>query len=223
LFESPFGSTIAFAVKTIDEVHTDVLYPEESKIISSRAVPKRKREFCWGRAAAHAVLEELDYGGFPVLKGKRNEPIWPENVVGAISHSGELAMAAAAQRTVTAGIGIDIERVSEKVSMDIARRICSDHELDWVYAREEEARVRMFMVFSAKESIFKAFSSTKMNRLDFTDAELIWDSKRNGFRAHLLKALDGACSVSDSIDVGVRQKEDYVFTYTSLSPLGSNR
>jgi len=58
-------------------------------------IDTRRKHFYLGRTAAHnAISSLLGQDKTPILKGKRGEPIWPEGIIGAITHTGKIAIAA---------------------------------------------------------------------------------------------------------------------------------
>ena len=52
----------------------------------ARAVPQRRREFFAGRLAAHRAMEALGHLPEPVPMGQDRAPVWPQGLVGSISH-----------------------------------------------------------------------------------------------------------------------------------------
>lgn len=196
-----------------------MLYPEELEVLSSKAVRKRRIEFCIGRAAAHSALSKISINNFPVLKGVHNEPLWPEGVVGSISHSGELAIAAVARKEEAAGIGMDIEMLDETISEDIVRIICTSKETDWVNRSVDRKLERLFMIFSAKESIFKAFFPMTNVPLNYLDTELIWHEDTGLFLGQLLTQVGEEYREGYFFEVGCRMVDRYIFTFMTLPSL----
>jgi 4'-phosphopantetheinyl transferase EntD len=196
-----------------------MLHPEELGVLSFKAVPKRRIEFCIGRAAAHSALSKINIKKFPILKGVHNEPLWPKGVVGAISHSGEVALAAVARKEKAAGIGLDIERIDETIPEDIIKVVCTLREDDWVNNSKDRKLERLLMVFSAKESAFKAFSPIMNQFLTYFDTELIWDEDASRFRGKLLTKVGPDYIEGYAFEVGCRRIDQYIFTFMSLPPL----
>jgi len=140
-----------------------------------RAVLKRRCEFLAGRACSKRGLLALNH--LPVLElkvGEHNQPLWPEGIVGSISHCVGHAVAVVGRESVDLlGVGIDIERV---VSADLAQQI-GDHLLS---KPEQNIAQTVFnyqqlvtVVFSAKESIYKAIFPVVNRVLDFDSVQLI--------------------------------------------------
>lgn len=147
-----------------------------------RAVPKRKAEFIAGRRCAAETIHRLTgRTTFPGM-GADRAPLWPEGVVGAISHSQDRAIALAGPSGRFLGIGIDIERLlSEEEARDIARQALTENE-----RHNLGNAIDPFMtglIFSAKESLFKALYPTVKRFFFFEAAELA------GFDANGLASL----------------------------------
>jgi len=198
------------------------LHPEEECLLSPRAVDKRRREFRLGRVAAHDAIASLQgVSSHPVGKGERGEPWWPEGLVGSITHSGNTAAAAVGRRTDTDGIGIDLEQLSERVSPDISRRVCTPQEREWVKEGGSGPAgeiLRLRMIFSAKESVYKAFFPEGRVFLGFGDAELRWEPRERRFFGRLLKPAGPRYPSGYTFSVGCRRTHDFVFTFLCLPP-----
>jgi enterobactin synthetase component D len=94
-----------------------------------RSATARQAEFLHGRLAARAGLAALDRGKEPVGIGTHREPVWPDGVVGSISHTRSLAAAAVARRERCAGVGIDLqELVSDAFASTLLRQALNPHE-----------------------------------------------------------------------------------------------
>jgi enterobactin synthetase component D len=136
-----------------------------------RAAPRRKAEFIAGRRCAAAAIRHLTgRAAFPGM-GEDRAPIWPEGVAGAISHSRDRAMAIAGFSSRFCGIGIDIERfLNEEEARDIAPLALTANE-----SHSLGKDIDPFMtglIFSAKESLFKALYPTVKRFFFFEAAEL---------------------------------------------------
>ena len=76
---------VALVCGPIAAMQGELLPPEAQAI--DHAVPKRRREFTAGRTAARRACARLGVwaGALPVAADRT--PVWPEGVVGSISHS----------------------------------------------------------------------------------------------------------------------------------------
>ena len=217
---SPFGNDFGFSMKTFNDYADLVLYPQELELLGSKVVQKRRIEFCLGRGAAHIALKKIGLCNYPILKGIHNEPLWPKGVVGSISHCDEIALAAVALKEKSSGIGLDIERKDNNVE-GIKSEVCTIRELDWVNGGNKQSSERIIMVFSAKESAFKALFPINGVFLNFLDAELIWDENKKSFSGRLLKSAGLYYGEGYIFEVGCKENENYIFTFISLPPFVS--
>ena len=205
----PLWPKVGFSVQTAGSLPR--VDPQEWSLLSSKAVAKRRREFAWGRSAAHCALQRIGVPWSPILKGKNNEPLWPPGVVGSISHTDQLAIAAVARCQHYAGIGIDIEWSQRKISLSIADRICLPAEKAWVESCGDPL-ARLLMLFSAKESVFKAFFPIARIFLGFTDAELHWNHYRQKFCGQLWQMAGVAYPAGYSFEVECHCRDGLIFT-----------
>jgi 4'-phosphopantetheinyl transferase EntD len=162
------------------------LFPAEEQIVS-RAVEKRRKEFAGGRACAREALQRLGFPAGPIPAGERGEPIWPQGTVGSITHCEGYRAAAVARAEELLTIGIDAEPhlpLPEGLVGDIAR----PEELPRLaeLARVEPATHWDRLLFSAKESVYKAWFPLARRWLGFEDATLTLDPGAGSFAARLL-------------------------------------
>ena len=102
-------------------------------------------------------------------------PVWPEGVVGSITHARGCCAAAAARAQAYLGVGIDLERRG-RVKEKHWRHIATPAEIEGLLEAGDEARAEV--LFSAKEAFYKAqFPGTRVV-LGFQDAEVSQDGDR---------------------------------------------
>ena len=154
------------------------LFPEESAIIRN-AVEKRRRDFRAGRACARLALAALGVHDVAIPSGPRREPLWPPGIVGSITHCPGYVAAAVAFREHLPALGIDAEEWGAAGS-DIESLICTAAELDRYH--DSEYPCWRSLVFSAKESLFKALYPLRHFELEFSDVEVTLElpGKREG-------------------------------------------
>lgn len=167
----------------------DPLLPEEVTAVQN-AVEKRRQEFAAGRSCARRALVELGFEHFPVLVNKDRAPIWPGSVVGSITHtdgcpSGYCA-AAVANRRIAMGLGIDAEPSQPLPSEVWPLVLDGDEQWDAKHATEPGLRARL--VFSAKETTFKALFPTFGRFLEFSDVHIRLGAEHGVFFAELTGA-----------------------------------
>ncbi|OEV32183.1 4'-phosphopantetheinyl transferase [Streptomyces nanshensis] len=162
------------------------LFPDEAAVVA-KAVPKRQREFADVRACARGALAQLGVPPVPLIPGHRGAPRWPEGVIGSMTHCDGYRAAAVARAADAAGLGIDAEPggplpegVLDVVSLPAER----EHLGALAAARPEVCWDRL--LFSAKESVFKAWYPLTARELDFSEAEIAIDAEAGTFSARLL-------------------------------------
>ncbi len=167
-----------------EEVDPSLLYPEEASLIRN-AVPKRRKEFAQGRLCARRALATLGIRNFPLLAGGDRAPIWPEGVVGSLTHCGGYCAAAVARSDRISGLGIDVE-AAEPLRQELLSLICLDSELARLQESPEDSRgILAKLLFSAKESVFKCVYPITGVFLEFHDCEIRLDPGPGAFTAIL--------------------------------------
>jgi 4'-phosphopantetheinyl transferase EntD len=149
------------------------LFPEEEALIS-RAVDKRRREFATARLCARRALAELGVPPAPILPGERGAPQWPAGIVGSMTHCDGYRAAAVARGDVIGTIGIDAEPhapLPDGVLGQIA--LASEVALLAALGRTHPTVHWDRLLFSAKESVYKAWFPLTRKWLGFEDADVI--------------------------------------------------
>jgi len=107
VIESLFPPGVCVATRATGE--GEPLHPDEAELAQTMG-PARQREFAAGRACARRAMRELGVPGGPVLRGLRRAPLFPDGVVGSITHTNGFCAAAVARSASFAGVGLDAER-----------------------------------------------------------------------------------------------------------------
>lgn len=161
------------------------LYAEESFALG-RAVDKRRRDFVTGRACARQALERLGFGPCSVPSGRRGEPVWPQGVVGSITHCRGYVACAVASREILGAIGIDAEphaALGEGILPEIVTPAEHRRLNDLSAASADVHWDRVW--FSAKEAVYKAWFPLTRRWLGFHDVELTVEAADGRFVAQL--------------------------------------
>lgn len=150
----------------------DIALPERI----ARAAPRRRAEWLAGRCCASEALRLLTgQGSCPGVAPDRS-PVWPEGVLGSISHSGDVAIALAMPAGAGRGVGVDIEKILDQAE---AGEIAHEAMTPWERRRfgGEVDPFPVTLAFSAKESLFKALHPLLRRPMSFHAAELVaWDA-----------------------------------------------
>src|SRR3989440_895882 len=145
------------------------VFPDESVVIRN-ALEKRRREFRAGRACARLALAALGIHDVSIPSGPRREPLWPPGIVGSITHCrGYVAAAVVSSEHLTA-LGIDAEERGA-VGSDLESLLCTPVEAQR-HRGCEHASWRT-LLFSAKESVFKALYPLRHLELEFPHLEVV--------------------------------------------------
>ncbi|WP_338700471.1 4'-phosphopantetheinyl transferase superfamily protein [Streptomyces sp. Q6] len=160
-------------------------FPEELDHIA-HAVPARRAEFLQVRHCARRALTAAGFQAGPLLPGPDRAPRWPAGAVGSMTHcTGYRAAAVAAAGRVRA-VGIDAEP-HEALPPEV-RTLVADPEEQAALRRLERLHPRVHwdrLLFSAKESVFKAWYPLTGQWLDFHDARVTIHPGDGGFTARL--------------------------------------
>jgi len=172
--------------ETRETVDPGELYPAESACIE-RAVEKRRREFAGGRRCARQALAALGIEDFPLLPDGDRVPMWPEGLVGSISHASGYVAAAVTRRETFVGLGVDVER-GEPLDRNLVAKICRPAEIERFEGLPSPGNGDWYkLAFSAKESVYKAYYPLARTFLGFQDVEISVDAQAGSFTAALVR------------------------------------
>jgi 4'-phosphopantetheinyl transferase EntD len=210
-------SDLAYGIAKADEGRFTELPFEEQRCLGPLATKKRRSEFAMGRSAARQALNKMGIPAVPVGKGFRGQPLWPRDVVGSITHKNAYALAVVAGKNGHRAIGIDLETVSTDFeTLRYHRRICHFSETVWVFENERLISLRLKLLFSAKEALFKAFSSIKFVHFDFKDIRLEWWKDRQGFSPELSKSMRRQLPALLEYDCRYFAAQDFIVTLVRI-------
>ncbi len=168
---------------------------EEERAAVARAVHKRVQQFTAGRVCARQGLEALGlHADTAIVAAEDRAPLWPEGVVGSISHTDDWCAAAVAPSAQVRAIGIDLESASP-LKDELLPRICTEQERRFV-GQSAHPPLLAKVVFSAKEAFYKCQYPLSKQYLGFHDAEVRLGD--GWFSASFLKSA-GPFSVGDTI------------------------
>lgn len=149
-----------------------------------QAVVKRKAEFVAGRFVAQRALTALGATDLAIRIGANRAPVWPESYTGSISHSQKIAISAVANRDYAKSIGLDVESMlGEKIAKNIVDSILVESEKKFLRLSVYTAPTMVTLIFSAKESLFKAlyhevgcyfdYNAVRLVDIDFHKGEFV--------------------------------------------------
>lgn len=164
--------------------HSGTLWDEEERALG-RAVASRRREFAAGRTCARIALAALRVPVQPILRGSHREPVWPDGIVGSITHCEDYSVAAVARCSDIVSIGIDVEP-NQPLPDGVLGVIARQEEIGSLHALSPSHICWDRLLFSAKESIYKAWYPLMKCWLGFEDVSLALDSGKGRFQTRIL-------------------------------------
>lgn len=185
------------------------LFPEEQAQIA-RAVAKRQREYAGARRCAREAMGALGLDPVAIVKDEGGAPQWPRGIVGSMTHTEGYRAAALGFSMRVRSVGIDAEQHGPLPSDGVLETVSLAAEREWLTAVGSGADHRGTpgeggvhwdrLLFSAKESTYKAWYPLTRRWLGFEDAHITFtlgaegDSPSGAFRSTLLvpgHTLDG--------------------------------
>ena len=176
----------AVAAEAFDDEAEVELFPQEEAAVG-KAVGARRREFATARGCARRALASLGHPPGPVPAGPRGEPLWPAGVAGSITHCRGYRGAVVAASADLSTIGIDAEP-HEPLPEGLLGDLAGAEEVRMLadLARAAPAIHWDRLLFSAKETVYKAWYPLAERWLGFEDAVLSIDPGQRRFEARLL-------------------------------------
>jgi 4'-phosphopantetheinyl transferase EntD len=134
-------------------------------------------------------MQKLGFRPQPLLRGRERQPLWPAALCGSITHCRGYCAAVVARTRDMRTIGIDAEPIREfdEVVLD---RIARAGERTWILGADAQTPWAV-LLFSAKESVFKAWFQVFESALDFQHAHINFDPPRRAFRAIVERGIGG--------------------------------
>ena len=194
----------------------DTLLPgEEAAII--HAVEKRRREFIAGRTCARRAMAALGEDPAPILQDGDRAPIWPQGLVGCITHT-DTWCAVAVARTADGfrSLGLDIESAAP-INPELLRIICLPEEQAYLDSQPAGERGLLGkLIFSAKECAYKCQYPLSRTFLDFHAMRVYPDLAGGGFVA-VFQRDAGPFSLGDGLRGRLLVDQGYIMTAMTLT------
>jgi 4'-phosphopantetheinyl transferase EntD len=184
MIESILPAEVA-ACDTFHELPDEPLFPQEEAAIA-KAVDKRRREFRTVRGCARTALARFGLPRPVLVPAASGAVSWPPGIIGSMTHCAGYRAAAVARVDDVLSLGVDAE----------PHAALPDGVLDSVALPAERAQLGDLrrgasgvcwdrLLFSGKESVYKAWYPMTGRWLGFEDALLTIDPLRRTFRARL--------------------------------------
>ncbi|WP_456846977.1 4'-phosphopantetheinyl transferase family protein [Cellulomonas sp. P5_C6] len=145
------------------------LFPEEEPGVAN-AVPARRAEYAAVRDCARTALRRLGLDDVAVPAGPDRAPVWPDGIVGSMTHCDGYRAAAVATARSWRGIGIDAE-TRAPLPPEVLELVLNPAERA-ALERTDPALCLDRVAFSAKESVYKVWYPLTRSWLGFEDVHV---------------------------------------------------
>ncbi|TIV61366.1 4'-phosphopantetheinyl transferase superfamily protein [Mesorhizobium sp.] len=185
----------------------------------SKAVSIRRAEFLAGRAVAHAALRALGQAAAKIPIGLGGAPLWPSSSAGSITHShGRCACFAIANANWRAGV--DVEALAKGHALDAILSMTINEDERALIARQTVLSLDRLasLVFSAKETLFKALYPVAGRLFGFECAELRMVPRNGQLRLHLIQTIGPELLAGQHYDIRFSIAAGHVLTWLAVTP-----
>ena len=203
-----FGGDLYIGAAGTIGSHYSSLSESEKRYIGA-AVPKRIDEFSTGRFLARRVLARLGADWRQLSDHPGPRPMWPERVVGSITHCDDAAIVVASSNPRVRAIGVDIEK-AQPVDKALFELLFTSGEIEALAEAEVEAPNLPVVLFSAKEAVYKAVNPLTDAYIEHRDVELEIDRRSGSFSARYSRP-DHANSVLETGEGSFIVTDTHVF------------
>lgn len=186
----------------------------ECPSLIKKSVYRRRREFFFGRFCAITALRKIQpefSGNIPILHDRR--PGFPPTISGSITHC-DVFTAAICQPLVLGTIGIDAEKIMQNdQAIEICDLVVTNQEIKQSGLSHFDFSTNLSLIFSAKESVFKALYPQVRQVFDFYAVKLVEiDETTQIFSFALQQELSQNWSYGKVIKVHFRIAHKHVLT-----------
>ena len=167
------GSSLLYNIQSSFTPHKHELPLHKLSLPSNHQFSqKRLADFSTGRYCAIKALEQLGIHDAVIPIGEDRAPIWPEGIVGSISHCDSLIGAIVAKSSDHISLGLDIEEIG-RVTLDLWDLVFTENEKNYLSGLSDENKhVQSTAIFSIKEAFYKFQYPITKTFLDFLEVEV---------------------------------------------------
>ncbi|MBO9467955.1 4'-phosphopantetheinyl transferase superfamily protein [Tropicibacter sp. R15_0] len=179
----------------------------------ARAVDKRLADYLAGRALARIAQTALGLSTAPIPSATSRAPIWPADQAGSISHTKGICACYLVPKE--AGFpGIDVELPSTGHALEsIQKMVLRDPDAAYIANTPLPAEIAATLVFSAKETLFKALFPVVQSHFGFASATVSAPIMPNHLTLELTKDLHPTLPKGRSFSISYETKPTHVTTY----------
>ncbi|TSH83690.1 4'-phosphopantetheinyl transferase [Pantoea sp. paga] len=140
-------------------------------VVLSEAGVKRKSEYFAGRYCCSVLLRQHRVHS-PIVGASRGVPVWPAGWRGSLSHTRSHAIAVLVKETSGLHPGVDIEKHNPTLLLNTSDMFTSMEEQAFLRTLSLPYSQALLLVFSAKETLFKALWPEIKGFIDFSSSYL---------------------------------------------------
>ncbi|CCG87780.1 4'-phosphopantetheinyl transferase family protein [Erwinia piriflorinigrans] len=138
-----------------------------------RAVSKRRAEYLASRYSLQQALASFGIDGFVLGNAADRAPIWPQGISGSLSHT-QQQVCALLTRDRHLLLGIDCEQMmAQSVANETQTMLINQQERERLEQCSIPFNTALTIVFSLKESLYKALYPHLKQFMDFSAAEVV--------------------------------------------------
>jgi len=200
----------------VNEIEGFDLHPAERSCLSSRATPKRKTDFKLGRMACQVAMKAKGMPPQCILKGRMRQPLWPDGIVGSITHKRGIGIALVAEKSIFRGVGIDLERTDQPLNPEHFKKALYPAEMDWCLRILRLQEQRLCRMFSAKEALYKMLSPIIGGYVNYRDVILRWDPEKKAFISSLKRNLGAVFTEGTQFEIFSIRTQGFIFSLVYL-------
>lgn len=178
----------------------------------AQAVKKRRAEYLASRFLAREMLQRLGHPHFTLGNAPDRSPCWPDGIAASLSHSNGIAVLAATRQPLC--LGIDVERMmSADTAEETTEMLMTRAERRLLLALPLPFAAAATLLFSLKESVYKALWPVLHQPMDFQQAALV-EVDPSALRARLCLThhFSEAFTVGTRLEARYQYQEDQVLT-----------
>lgn len=214
------SSLLGFFPESMDYKYSDIgvnLQPVHrlEEECTRRFCSSRRREFIVGRMCARYLLERIGVKDFPLLVGDSRSPLWPEGIVGSITHQDSHCLVIAGGRDCNMSVGVDVETI-QSIDCDSQKQLFTKAEIEFNSAQHKGSESSFYiMAFSIKEAIFKCLYPLVREYIEFHDVQ-VWIRKNCTIEVQISRKIE-AFKYENVIRVRARLFETFVIALAWIS------
>ncbi|WP_380179355.1 4'-phosphopantetheinyl transferase [Kalamiella sp. sgz302252] len=196
-----------------DDLFQDFQLPFPSRL--NKAVAKRRAEYLASRVCVRFELNQFGIKNFILANDADRAPIWPQEIVGSLSHSRTCVSLLLAKASARKLLGVDVEEIMRPETAEEMRdMIVSPREAKLLLSSGLPFASALTAAFSLKESLYKALFPPFRQFMNFSEAEIIaCDATMSSVTLRLTRALSPAFPVGRLFTGHVQLEENRLITW----------